>query len=515
MTTMTSTHIVFGRSLVMGIDRLSTLALSRFAYWATVALAASIFWLSPRLPMVDLPQHVAQVTLWHDLITDQSPWADLFTINLFTPYLTTYTLALCLSFLMSTSIAFKLLLTAALIGFVASCVQIRKNFDADARFDWLYIVSFFGFAYEYGFVTFLISTPICLQFIKLAHRQTQVNNCKLDVGIIALGLTLLVSHGLSFLFAGLVSGCMLLATAKSPKIFFRRAIPYVILALACFAFVWAGRDALAAPLNSTVYWHDPITKLRSFAINLQGSYNQELVPVTLCMLAAIWLMRPKFSLHAAVPFCVIISVYILAPNAGYSTALLYQRFAIFVLPLLAFAFAKPTANVNTTEMRASLAVLMLCCWATVAVNATRVYTFGVESADFETVLNAAEPGRRALSHIIDNTSPAANNPMVYLNHASWYQVEKRGLVEFNFAYHHPMIVRYKPSSIPNKGFGFDPEMPPFDWSLPQSRTADYYFIRQEGQHLPADFINNPACTLKLVNRTGAWSLFERGACKAN
>jgi hypothetical protein len=496
------------------IDALAKLAISRAAYAATVVVAAAIFWLAPRLPMTDLPQHAAQVTLWRDMLTGQSAWNDLFRINLLTPYLTTYMLALALSFAVSATTAFKLLLTAAFLGFVASCIQLRRDFEGDERFDWLFIISFFGFAYEWGFVTFLISAPICLQFIRLSHRQVNTTSLTSDIGIVVLGLTLLVSHGLSFIFAGLVAGFMLLQAAGLSRILLRRAVPYALLALACVAFAWVGRDTVAGHPITVTDWHSPTTKLRALAINLQGSYSQTLLPLTLGILAAIWLMRPKLSRVAAIPFAVIMTVYFLAPSYSFSTALIYQRFAIFLLPLFAVACSRKAASAVTLETRVSLIALMLACWIIIATNAKRVYAFGVESADFEIVLNAAEPRRRALSIVKDRTSSAADNPMVYSHHASWYQADKQGLVEFNFAYFHPMVVRYRPGSMLNNGFGFNSDyLTLFDWSLPQTRTADYYFIRQEGTALPPEFATNPACELKLLRTAGLWSLFERGTCK--
>jgi hypothetical protein len=155
---------------------------SRTAYAVTVLAAASIFWLAARLPMVDLPQHVAQIVLWHDLLMGQSLWSELFQINIVTPYLIAYSIALALSFIVTASTAFKILLSVAYVAFIASCIQLRRDFGADKRLDWIFIPSFFGFAYDWGFATFLISTPLCLQFIRLARIQAEGANVKRDAG---------------------------------------------------------------------------------------------------------------------------------------------------------------------------------------------------------------------------------------------------------------------------------------------------------------------------------------------
>ena len=54
-------------SLALGED--PDLAEVRRAMFAlAVAFAACLIWVAPRPPMIDLPQHVAQITLWRDLI---------------------------------------------------------------------------------------------------------------------------------------------------------------------------------------------------------------------------------------------------------------------------------------------------------------------------------------------------------------------------------------------------------------------------------------------------------------
>ena len=46
----------------------------QLAFLATVIIAGATFWLVPRLPMTDLPQHAGQVAAWHDLLLGTSKW---------------------------------------------------------------------------------------------------------------------------------------------------------------------------------------------------------------------------------------------------------------------------------------------------------------------------------------------------------------------------------------------------------------------------------------------------------
>jgi hypothetical protein len=71
------------------------------------------------------------------------------------------------------------------------------------------------------------------------------------------------------------------------------------------------------------------------------------------------------------------------------------------------------------------------------------------------VLDSVQPGQRALALVFDPGSEAARNPYVYQHYASWYQAERQGLVDFNFAWFPPQIVRFRTGHLPSVGTGFD------------------------------------------------------------
>ena len=106
---------------------------------------------SPRLPMVDLPQHAAQVVMLRDLLLSASAWTDLVEINLGTPYLAGYLLALPLTLVMPVSTALSAVLSLSLAGMIAASVALREEAGADARLDWLFLPAFFGLAWKWGY----------------------------------------------------------------------------------------------------------------------------------------------------------------------------------------------------------------------------------------------------------------------------------------------------------------------------------------------------------------------------
>ena len=151
----------------------------RFFFWFVFILSGGLFWLSPHPPMVDIPQHAGQVALFLDLLSNNPHWRDTFYINYFTPYLLGYGLWALLATAMPIAIALKLLLSIAFYAFVMSGMHLRRCCQADDRLDWLLIPSFFGFCFNWGFLTFLMAAPLGILFItqamsldkKINHRN--------------------------------------------------------------------------------------------------------------------------------------------------------------------------------------------------------------------------------------------------------------------------------------------------------------------------------------------------------
>jgi hypothetical protein len=498
------------------LDRACWIVSSRVAFWLTVAIAASIFWLAPRPAMSDLPQHAAQVALWKDLLTGSSAWADLFRINLLTPYLIGYAGALGLAFVMPVLMAFKVMLSLSFLGFIASLVQLRRDVQGDARLDYLFIPGFFGFAYDWGFYSFLVAAPFGLQFIRVAWRYALQPTLMCGVGLAALGVCLVFAHGLMFLFAGLIGGALLVVRARGPLAFLRATWPYAALALLCLAYFWLSRSLEAPADTSRVVWQlDPFLRLIGGLIFIQSNSAGQMAPVTLLLLLAAT-RREGFRLTAGlVPLAVLLLIMAVVPSIGYGTDYLYERFALFVLPFLALALAVPAGAAESQSAKAWSVVIALCCWLSVGAKIEKTIAFAAENADFENVLSAAEPGRRAASGslIVNEGSVAARNRTLAKYQPVWYMIDKGGLVEFNFSYYHPQVVRYRTDKVPRSGFGFQPEAGPFDWALPQAVLWDYYFVRKDGADWPAELIRSPRCALRLVKASGPWGLFERGACQ--
>ena len=210
--------------------------IARLAFLATVVLAGLTFWLAPRPPMSDLAQHAGQVAALHDLLLGRSPWRALLEINYFTPYLIGYGLTLGLSFVMPVAAALKVVLTLGYWAFVACCVLLRARLGGDRRLDWLFVPGFLGFAYVWGFYTFLIALPVGVLFMVVAHRYAERPALTAGVVLLVLDLVLFFSHGMVFAFANVVGVGFLVLQQRRVRTLAMALLPYVALVVLCVIY---------------------------------------------------------------------------------------------------------------------------------------------------------------------------------------------------------------------------------------------------------------------------------------
>jgi hypothetical protein len=193
------------------------------------------------------------------------------------------------------------------------------------------------------------------------------------------------------------------------------------------------------------------------------------------------------------------------------TAFLFERFAIFTLPFYALLFAAPSHQAlkdppTLRELGGQL--LIACsCIAVLGVQSIRVERFEKETREFAEILDAARPNERALALIFDRVSQGAENATVYLHFASWYQAEKHGWVDPNFAWFRPQILRYRTEPASKVGMDFAWHPGAFDWKRHDGSSYRYFFVRGEIPSNSALF-DNDSCRVMLIKRSGPWALWE-------
>lgn len=509
----------------------------RACFFATVLYGAALFWIAPRPPLADLPQHAGQVMLLRDLLEHASPWQSLVQLNLLTPYLIGYGLALPLTYLMPVAAALKCLMTVAYLGFVASCVGFRRHLHGDARLDWLFVPGCFGFAFGWGFYTFLVAAPLGILFIWLTYGYATALSVKKGVAIALAGAVLFFCHGLVFLFACAVGVGFVLFKQRPLARGVKALAPFVPLGLLCIAYVLRSR-ATDPLLGQTVpdivvfKWGWNLHRVLSLPVYVWGMSKSAAMylPLVALMFAAPWLWRDKINRDRAVivPMLAVTFIWFAVPDAALKTGYLYHRFALFLLPAYALMFCpapRPASDARASASGSALgspwtawrgvgvqAAIIAGCWIFLTDQAVRLHRFAAENAPLEKLLARAEPGQRALNLVFDRESPAYGSIAAYMHQALWYQAEKHGFVDFNFATFVPQIARFKPGMLPLQPPALEGDPRRFDWTKDNGRQYRYFFVHKAGP-VPENFFVNNECDVVQVVQEGEWSLYERRDCR--
>lgn len=491
---------------------------SRILAGILFALGVAVIWAPARPPMVDLPQHAAQIGLLRDLTLGRSPWSHDLRINLFTPYLIGYGLALPLALVMPVAAAIKCILTLAFAAFVAMCLAIRRELAASARLDAYYFVSFFGFAYSWGLYTFLVAAPVGLAFLWLSIRYARAGGAWRAWALAALGVAMIFTHGLVCLFASGVGLLILLVSERISLRLVMRSWPFAAPIVMCAVFLLITRQPSASGRLLPAIAMGPLAGRLEFNLsgNFEGFATLWAMAASVIFAAAPFIGGLRFgprreTLAIAVP---LLGILLLAPVNVDWVGALYPRFTLFLPPAYAWLFGDGPAPQDrlgrwTAPRLAGLTGALAA--AALAWHVAQAVAFTQESRAFNTLLARAAPGQRALALMLDQTSRAGVNPSVYMHFPQWYGVEKQGFVDFTFAVYHPQIARLAvpPSPVDNDDhFQWSPD---FDWRRDDADRYRYIFVRSAGPP-PATLFAGAKCPPRLIAIGGLWRLFETGRC---
>ena len=483
-----------------------------YCFWLTMLVATSTIWIAERPPMVDLPQLLAQVVEWRALLEGRLVWADLLQVNYATPYLLGSALLLPLTYVISITAAAKLLLSIAFITFIALCVVLRRELKGDKRLDWLFVFGFFGFAWRFGFFQYLFAAPLVILFLIVALHQANANSFRNQLLVLFVGVLLLFSHGLQFIFAVTIGGLFILIDRHNISYKCRAYIPYYILAALTIALWWAMRSGNYFSGN-VIFDNSYYSKLKiPFYILANDRADWWGVAAAIIAFATPPLLGYRVGgVRALMPFAVCVAVLLFVPHIVGGTAFVYHRFALFLLPFWSLAFRVREAEaVSARRDRTRFAVLAVAALAAIAIQAQRQLVFRKDSIGFETVLAAADPNRLALSLIYETNQPNSAYP-VYKNYSLWYAVEKGGVVDFNFGYYPNSILRYRRDRMPALSEFQSFLSPESDISGDLHRYS-YLFIRGTSDEVNRMMSSNGQCEFKLRAEDGLWWLFEKESC---
>jgi len=419
----------------------------RFAL--AVALSAVLlgaFLAVPYLPMVDLPQHAAQISLWQRL-SAPSAGAPLFELNLRTPYLGAYALARVLATWLGAVPALKLVVWASVVAHLAAFDLLVRTLGHPRWLSLLGLPLGLGYGFYFGFVSFIAALPLGLLAISAALRHRERPTVRSGLLLAAALCATLATHGFAF-------GMTL-------------AIVAPLLLRGSGAFVWRAAP-LGAPALLTAVWLMPGSSGRSIGLTIWDPRFLDLVQVPALLLSAsaadvvatvfgvlllalvlLSLGRPSRALERYFPILFLILGYCLFPLSLGGFGPLHPRFAAFMVPALLIAF-EPRTDLEHSMLPGLIAATSVA-WVGLLVH--RLVEFEQETRPVADFVARMPAGLSIRPIVFERTSQVFPELPALLHMSAYYLPEKAGRQGYSFAMYPTSVIRYAPSVTPTMDHG--------------------------------------------------------------
>ena len=462
-------------------------------------------WVVSYPPMVDIPQHMAQINTLKHFWSGDEYFRRIYQLNWFTPYLVGYLSIYLLSLFLPLLISLKLLLSLSLIGLALVVRRLFQVVEIDPSVVWLTFPAAIGYSFYFGFLNFFVTTPIAIYFIICGIEFEKFPTFRKTLALVLLSMLLFFCHVLALAYSLLILGAVVLVkNHRNIRLLFLKLLPLTFSMLLGTVWLLITHHGESQASNSVIVYDITFRRVLVLLQTISGSD----LPAPMWIISAVVLLYPPLSgarltrkTWRWVPLAVSLVVFSIIPMNVFGTGFVYPRFGQFVgiFWLLIWDYK----SVSSKYLRW---VVFICIIGWFGFNTTRFWLFEQENDDFKTVLSHMEPNKRTLSLMADNRTPYFNFPM-YLHYGAWYQAENRGIVDFSFSMFFPLMLRYKKDSAPKiyPGFEWNPIF--FDWKQDNGSNY-YYFLVRAPVNIGRQVFKGYMHKVRLKANIGNWWLYE-------
>jgi len=462
-------------------------------------------------PMVDIPQHAAQIASLKAMIFGERwDFSELFEINLFTPYWLGYGLVMVLSTMFDIVTAMKLVVAGSLVLFVWAAARFCLRMGMPSAWRWAFLMLPFGFAYQWGFLNFVVAAPFGFLFLSQMLVWRENLNRTTAFKIVGFVHFLFFAHLLVAGFFCIIAVFLLAAPWRGGKAWLLRSLP--VCSVIPITVLWMSIGVLTNPTaRSPIIWSLGANRLTDFLPGLVPAPTEQAAYIVgIFILIVPWLcgatIRRSWLIWA--PFLIYLLWMIFVPNYVGGNWFTYQRFGIFGLPLYYVGFvAKEHVRLFRRRLLirnglAAIAMLMVA-WQCLLTDA-----FNQEMKDYRTIIETAMPGQRLLTMAFEKMSESNKAAPLMLHAPSWYQAEHGGLVEFSFARFWGMPLKFKNNTGQGIYLEFEWHPETFDWE--KNNGKDFQYIALRHSQDASRWINEKTNgEMSFLARSGLWQLFGK------
>ncbi len=464
------------------------------------------------LPMVDLPQHHAMVSIL--LHRDDPSWgfAQRYTTDfLHRPYATVYWMGEALARLMPLGAAMRIVVAVCTVAPLAGAHALLAA-TGRPRVWLLPAVPFaFGSLWHWGFLNFLLGTGMFLAGLALVVVVVSADRAapRAIAALGALGVVLFFTHFHGLLMLLMFAPVFAWGWAAQPRArapYARALAPLAPSAVGAAVFVlvtWAQAEGRWARMNPGL--QERLSRFPEFlAAGLPDPWPQgELLAFAAVAAAGLLLSgaapqarRQQWALGIALAGQV--AMYLALPLNTNTATYVSARHALLVV-LLALPLLPRVEGVRAHAVRAAAGLVAL---VGLVGTERHLACFDAEARDFEGVLAAMQPARRVAPLIFARGS-ACTHPATFpfLHFAAYYQAAKGGELARSFAVVWNVPIRYR-SDYARYPIREEIEWSPGLFTPNDARHFDYVLLRGGPRQVP------PQLGLTQIAQSGAWRLFE-------
>lgn len=434
-------------------------------FWLCCIAFTVPLWLAPHPPLVDLPQHAAQVAMLRDFANPTLHYADVFRLNWFTPYLFGYLLTWLFALVVPVVTALKVVLSLSVIGVGVVGDTMNRALGGRAAWSYCLLPGLYSSGFYWGFFNFVVCLPLALALIWMTMRYAAAPSRRVGITLAVFGGSLVGGHVLAAAFCAGIGLVVTGLEARRQRTSLLAIWPFLAPIPIAAAWTWL-TSAHEAQASQPTVWGNFSERLAELPADLTMLADRPLsIALAGLALATPFLLgaRPRREATRWAPLLITVGIFLIVPTRIFGCEYVHNRFAVFVLPLLLLGL-EPSPS--PTRLPVGPIVAIGGAALSLALHSMAWLGFAHEARAADVVLAKIPPGRRVLSRMLDSNSDFLRLS-AFRHYPQWYVAERGGYVDFSFATFYPELVRFRPETLP---------------ALPQGMTSDAGIASNDPTH---------------------------------
>ncbi|MFQ5418438.1 MAG: hypothetical protein ACE5FL_15535 [Myxococcota bacterium] len=411
--------------------------ISRWLPAAAISTLAAPTLVLAYLPMTDLPQHLAVVSMWLHMDDPRFGFEAFYELAPGrTLYFVPYAIALALCRIMPLALAMHVVVFLSVIAYPLGVLAVLRATGRAGVLALLAVPLMYNRAFFWGFVNFNLALGMALYAVALLERPVRSVRARLGLGVLCIAISLTHAYGIAIV-AGYVGVGLIFGDRGKLA---RNLLPLAPLGVGTAAWLAAGRDAVGrgklsfdslterflafedATLGGYPDWTDE--SLLVLMVATVACFCARRLPWTADRWRALDSLERTALLYSTLNF----ALYWVLPTHTESALFLHFRHALLavaLLPLLA------TDGLLRANPRAGAALLGLLAVATAAVHWTHLVRFDREARPFDAVL-AELPEQPKLHFLCWDRAGDVIQTNPYHHFHAYVLAQRGGVTSFSF-----------------------------------------------------------------------------------